>query len=316
MIAELIYPLLLSLMLGLIHGVTPDEHTWPITFSYAIGVANEKKGAEAGLLFSIGFTLQRALLAELAYLALLPFLLNISINAAIYIVVGIVMSISGFYVLKKHIYFHFHRLSHWINNSFHMLIGYNKEVAENEHIEEHDIFEKHPVLETRKVPLKLTLLHGFIAGFGFGAFALILYTTIVPQMPNAYIAWLPGALFGIGTMIMQIFFGYIISKWMHMRKYTTTQIEYISSKTAGRILAYAGLAFIISGFILYAIPKVANFGIITPINIPNLNVLDIGFFLVIISIVIVAIPSYYLAVKESKYINNRIKIKKKKKIKL
>ncbi|MGC8571976.1 MAG: hypothetical protein ACP5LH_01705 [Candidatus Micrarchaeia archaeon] len=310
MIAEIIYPLLLSLMLGLIHGITPDEHTWPITFSYAIGVANAKKGAEAGLLFSVGFTIQRALLAELAYLALLPFLLSVSINAVIYVLVGIVMSISGFYILKKHFYIHFHRLSHWLNDAFHTLIN-KKGNAEKEHIEEHEMFKEHPILDTRKVPLKLTLLHGFIAGFGFGAFALILYTAIVPQMPNAYIAWLPGALFGIGTMIMQISFGYLISKWMHMRKYTKKQIEYISSKTAGRILAYAGLAFILSGFLLYLIPDIGNWGIRTPINIPNLDVLDIGFFLVIISIVIVAIPSYYLAVKESKYLDNNSKINKK-----
>jgi ABC-type nickel/cobalt efflux system permease component RcnA len=26
-----------ALVLGVIHGITPDEHTWPITFSYAIG---------------------------------------------------------------------------------------------------------------------------------------------------------------------------------------------------------------------------------------------------------------------------------------
>ena len=29
--------LLKAFLLGLLHGVTPDEHTWPIVFSYAIG---------------------------------------------------------------------------------------------------------------------------------------------------------------------------------------------------------------------------------------------------------------------------------------
>ncbi|HVB64913.1 MAG TPA: DUF2946 family protein, partial [Nitrolancea sp.] len=29
--------LLTALLLGMLHGVTPDEHTWPITFSYAVG---------------------------------------------------------------------------------------------------------------------------------------------------------------------------------------------------------------------------------------------------------------------------------------
>jgi len=308
MLIELIYPLLLSFILGIIHGITPDEHTWPITFSYAIGVANEKKGAEAGLLFSLGFTIQRALLSEAVYLALLPFLLSVSINSIIYIIVGTVMSISGFYVLRKGVYIHFHKISHWLNNITHEFMGYTKEKAESEGIEEHNIFKEHEVLEPKSVPLKLTILHGLIAGFGFGAFALILYTTIVPEMPNAYIAWLPGALFGIGTMITQIIFGFFIGSWLKHRKYSKEQISYISKKTAGRILAYAGIAFIIAGFVIYLIPEVANFGIKTPINIPNLDVLDIGFFLVIISVVVVAIPSYYLAVKEA----HNIKIKNKK----
>ncbi|MGC8671521.1 MAG: hypothetical protein ACP5TJ_01340, partial [Candidatus Micrarchaeia archaeon] len=52
--------LLLSFLLGLVHGITPDEHTWPITFSYAVGSYSTKKGMKAGLIFSSGFTLQRA----------------------------------------------------------------------------------------------------------------------------------------------------------------------------------------------------------------------------------------------------------------
>ena len=33
--------LLSAFLLGVLHGVTPDEHTWPITLSYAIGVASD-----------------------------------------------------------------------------------------------------------------------------------------------------------------------------------------------------------------------------------------------------------------------------------
>ncbi|MGC8479888.1 MAG: hypothetical protein ACP5M9_04490, partial [Candidatus Micrarchaeia archaeon] len=62
--------LFLSFILGLVHGVTPDEHTWPITFSYAVGAMSTKKGAKAGLLFSLGFTFQRAVMSELAFLFL------------------------------------------------------------------------------------------------------------------------------------------------------------------------------------------------------------------------------------------------------
>ncbi|MEW9492618.1 MAG: hypothetical protein TQ35_0010550, partial [Candidatus Aramenus sulfurataquae] len=44
--------LLVSYLLGIMHGATPDEHTWPITFSYAIGKYSTKGGMKAGFLFS------------------------------------------------------------------------------------------------------------------------------------------------------------------------------------------------------------------------------------------------------------------------
>ncbi|MEM3855829.1 MAG: hypothetical protein QW298_01525, partial [Candidatus Micrarchaeaceae archaeon] len=62
--------IVIALLLGFVHGITPDEHTWPITFSYAVGSYSTKGGAKAGLIFSTGFTIQRAVLSEVAYLAL------------------------------------------------------------------------------------------------------------------------------------------------------------------------------------------------------------------------------------------------------
>jgi len=60
---------------------------------------------------------------------------------------------------------------------------------------------------TKPVPVRLAFIHGFIAGFGFGAFALIIYTVLAPAMPSPRLGWLPGALFGLGTMIAQVAFG-------------------------------------------------------------------------------------------------------------
>jgi hypothetical protein len=86
--------LLTAFLLGVLHGVTPDEHTWPITMSYAIGAASGRRGMQAGLLFSAAFTLQRALASELAFLALAPILASGSLNAAIDLGVGLVMAVS------------------------------------------------------------------------------------------------------------------------------------------------------------------------------------------------------------------------------
>lgn len=50
-----------AFLLGIVHGVTPDEHTWPITFSYAIGSHSTWRGMRAGLIFSFAFAVQQAL---------------------------------------------------------------------------------------------------------------------------------------------------------------------------------------------------------------------------------------------------------------
>jgi hypothetical protein len=62
--------LLTAFLLGIVHGITPDEHTWPITFSYAVGGYSSRRGLRARLTFSLAFAVQRALASELAYLGL------------------------------------------------------------------------------------------------------------------------------------------------------------------------------------------------------------------------------------------------------
>lgn len=105
--------LLYSFLFGLLHGILPDEHTWPITFSYAIGGASGKEGIKAELYFSAPLTVQRMLISELAYLALAPFLLSPEINGIVYVVVGLAMSVAGVIVLRKNRYPHLHLRVDW-----------------------------------------------------------------------------------------------------------------------------------------------------------------------------------------------------------
>ncbi|MEM0201103.1 MAG: hypothetical protein QXD23_01740 [Candidatus Micrarchaeaceae archaeon] len=296
--------LFLSLILGLVHGATPDEHTWPITFSYAVGSMTTKNGAKAGLLFSAGFTFQRALMSELAFLVLAPFLRVNSINGVIYMIVGSVMAVSGFYILKRGLYPHLHTISH----ALHKLIDPKEKKYKENEVHKHSNLDQNALENTRPIPLKLTVIHGLIAGFGFGAFAIILYTVIAPLMPNAYVAWIPGALFGVGTMIMQVIFGAAIGKWMRMRKYTEKEITFIGRETSGNMLAYGGLAFVFGGLFLLSFPTIANFSIGTGIGIPNLDSINIGLILVMITVIIVSIPSYFYALKK---VNNLRKTSKK-----
>ncbi len=268
-LAEII---ILSYILGLLHGATPDEHTWPITFSYAVGEYSTKGGMKAGFLFSLGFTIQRALLTTLGFLGLAYFYMKYNLDGPVYIIVGIVMSIAGMYVLKKGLYKHL-AIPKWLGFKEH-----HSEKAER-------VKPKEEL--TGQIPLKMTIVHGLIAGFGFGAYASVLTFVLAPQVKSILYAPLPGMMFGLGTMTMQIIFGALFANLLRAKKLSEKQIKYVGIKSAGRTLYYGGIAFVIIGALVIAIPSIDNFAISTGISIPNLNAFNIGLFLVLIVVGII-----------------------------
>ncbi len=150
----------------------------------------------------------------------------------------------------------------------------------------------------------MAIIHGLIAGFGFGAFALIIYFVFVPNMPNAYVAFLPGTLFGLGTMTMQFTFGAIFGTWIRkIKKISLDGLKFIARYISSSVLLYGGVAFLVAGIAIIIFPQVLTFGVITPLKIHNLHDLGIGFFLVITVVVLIGIISYLRAVKiaSSKY---------------
>ncbi len=301
--------IVISFLLGIVHGITPDEHTWPITFSYAVGSYSTKKGMKAGLIFSSGFTLQRSILSEIAYFALAAIFTTSVAFGITYIAVGAAMAGAGIYLSKKSTYLHWHYLERKLGQFF----GVHKknsiyQKAEFSH-ELNPIMSKDAKPELREVPLKLAFLHGLIAGFGFGAFALILYFVMVPAMPNMWLGWLPGFLFGIGTMTMQILFGAFFGTFLTKKKNLTKEgVAFISKYISRSVLYYGGLVFVLAGIAILFFPSLLNFGINTGIKIHNLDNLDIGFFLVIIVVVVISIIAYYIGMQkavELKYVNTR-----------
>ncbi|WP_338604803.1 hypothetical protein V6M85_12505 [Sulfolobus tengchongensis] len=269
--------LVISLILGMLHGATPDEHTWPITFSYAIGKYSTKGGMKAGFLFSLGFTIQRAFLTTIGFIGLASFYERYNLDGPVYAIVGIVMAIAGSYILK--------------GRYLHLPIDV---LLKSKH---HS--EKTNGVELRDIPLKMTIVHGLIAGFGFGAYATIITFVLAPKLPSIVFAPLPGAMFGIGTMIMQIIFGAIFGSIIRTRRLTEEQVSYIARKTAGRVLYYGGLVFVIAGLLIIAFPAIDNFAISTGNPIPNLDAIDIGFLLVITVVGIIGISSLILGIKEA-----------------
>jgi hypothetical protein len=266
-----------SFLFGLLHGILPDEHTWPITFSYAIGGASGREGMKAGLFFSAAFTLQRTLLPEVAYLALAPFLLSPTINGIVYVIVGLAMSAAGAIVLRQNRYIHFHLLGHHHEEAREM--GTSLSVLSKHH-------DESTVPVSAPPPAKWTILHGFIAGFGFGGFSLFVNTVAAPAMQSPWLGFLPGLVFGLGTMIMLVLIGFLFGaslRWTHLL--SEQEIKQIGSQTGGRTLFFGGLLF-------------ALFGVATIFGLDRYLPVDAGYVLIGLFMIVIAVPAFVYTLKE------------------
>lgn len=260
-----------SFLFGLLHGVLPDEHTWPITFSYAVGGASGKQGMKAGLYFSSAFTVQRMLLAELSRLALAPFLISERINAIVYMVVGALMSLAGAIVLKRNRYPHLHIAAH---------IEKIPEVSRLASIS--------PERPTAPPPLHWTLVHGFVAGFGFGGFSVFVNTVAAPSIANPWLGFLPGLCFGIGTMItiaaISSLFGASL-KWA--KSFDQAEITQIGTQTGGRTLFFGGILFCAAG-------------IVNTFGVDRFLPFDTGYLLVTLFMLFIVIPAFVFSIREAR----------------
>ena len=181
-----------AFVLGMVHGVTPDEDTWPITFSCSIGGCSTRRGLRSGLTYSLAFTVQRAAAIELAYLGLAHVFTFASVDYVVYLVVGSLMVAAGLVVHRRHI------IPLHLLGRLH-LPGLRSHPAGDEDTER-------PAALRGPRPW-MPAAHGFVAGWGFGAFALIIYTVLAPAEHSAAWGWVPGAFFGLGTMAVQILAG-------------------------------------------------------------------------------------------------------------
>ncbi len=263
--------LLTAFLLGMVHGITPDEHTWPITFSYAVGSYSWKGGMTAGLLFSLTFTLQRMIACELAYgifrNKFVDLIKHPMWNFVTYIIVGAVMFGSGLYILRRG------RIPHLLHT--HGIRGHGQAEARE------------------SAPFYMPLFHGFIAGWGTGAFALITYVYLAPHMNSIYDAFLPGMFFGLGTLVMQMIVGALFGAWMARRKIHENARALMAKLMSGRTLTWAGLGFVIVGAFGLIFPKIGDYSINTGLHVHNLHSLGLGFFLAVIMLFCVAAVSFF-----------------------
>jgi hypothetical protein len=258
-----------SFLFGLLHGILPDEHTWPITFSYAIGGASGKQGMKTGLYFSGAFTLQRMFLAELAYLALAPYLLSIKINSIVYIIVGTVMAAAGGVVLRRNRYPHLH---------LHLHLRHDMGTV--------PLQEASPLVSPVAPPARWAPIHGFIAGFGFGGFSLFVNTVAVPAMRTAWLAFLPGLFFGLGTMITVVALSGLVGTTLRRTfALTEEEIKWVGTRTGGRALLFGGILFGLAGIVML-------------LGIERFISIDMGYLLIGIFLGIIVIPALLYSVRE------------------
>ena len=269
-----------AFVLGVLHGMTPDEHTWPITFSYSVGSYSTRGGMKAGFTFSLGFTLQRALLTTLGFIGMAAIYKTYNLDGPVYIVVGAVMYIAGYYVLK----------GRYLHLPIDMLMGRKHHTREAERLPMHEA--------VNPVPLKMAAVHGLIAGWGFGAYASIITFILAPQVPSLIYAPLPGLAFGIGTMCMQIILGSVFASVMRVKHLTVEQMKKIGRVTAGKALYYGGMAFAVIGTLILLFPTLDAVGLSTGVPIPNVNIIGVSTVLVVSVVGAIGFGSMYEAYKK------------------
>ncbi len=275
--------LVITFILGILHGITPDEHTWPITFSYAIGSYSTRKGMKAGFAFSAGFTMQRAILTTLGFIGLAVIYQQFNLDGPVYVIVGIVMAISGMYILNKRQYLHIP-----------LDLLFKGKIHHTEHAERVPMHESDP----KPVPIKLAVLHGFVAGWGFGAYSTIVVLILAPKVPSLIYAPLPGLFFGLGTMVMQIVLGALFANFAVSSGLSENQMKFVGRKTAGRTLYYGGMAFAIIGALILLFPVIDQFAVSTGNPIPNLDSVGVATVLVLVVVGVIGIGNILLLIRE------------------
>ncbi|MEM3972457.1 MAG: hypothetical protein QXF96_07685 [Saccharolobus sp.] len=89
-------------IIGLIHGIKPDEHTWPITISYALMQKQFKYAIVSTAIFTTALTLVWTMLSALTS-EIYSFLANYNLDPYVDVIVGLTMiSVSiGLLLMRK-----------------------------------------------------------------------------------------------------------------------------------------------------------------------------------------------------------------------
>lgn len=271
------YLLLGCFALGLLHGVVPDEHTWPITFAYSVGTTTGKGGIRSAAWFSVAFTAQRAMMSLIVYLTLAALLgawgfslatQDTAINGPVYLAVGLAMAIAGYLILTN-------RIAH-----FHPFLRVSKE-----DLARHTNPDGTVRAPDSRIPTHWCIIHGFISGFGTdsGILSAWIYLITLPFLVAHglwEIGFLPGALFGLGTFLVLMFVGYFFGETLQIAKRVgPNRIAQFGRLVGARTLLLGGIAFVVFSPLYWSGWYAAHVGF------------DPGQLIVLVILVLLAIPT-------------------------
>jgi hypothetical protein len=240
-------------------------------FSYAIGGYSTWRGLRAGLIFSLAFAVQQAFFSQLAYFfsraSWFGFFFD-SLHDWVNLAVGLVMVAAGLFVIGRGGLPHLH------------LPGMKRA-------------EPGPPgrAQPRELNAWMPALHGFIAGWGIDALAVVVYTTLAPAMPLAAFGWAPGFAYGFGTLCVQAAAGASFGLWAARRGLPPEAIRSIALTTAGRTLLWGGVAFTLFGLFALSFHDMAE----TEIPVPILHSIEPSFLLVVFTVLGVGVTSFATA---------------------
>ncbi|KPJ71747.1 hypothetical protein AMJ50_00145 [Parcubacteria bacterium DG_74_3] len=211
------YSLLSIFVLGLIHGLTPDEHTWPVIFAYVLSQKKWTEGILAAIFFVLPATMVWAFIAGIS-----GFLGSViwqeGYETHVHTLLGALMIILGLYVLR------FLKLPH-----------FRKEHSGEERSE--------------TMTLSQISLFGFILGFGPCIPVLMMYA-FAAELHSSFLGALSGILFGLGTMLTLSFIAGITGGALNfIEGKSRKNLSKICARISGSILILFGVWLIISIFI-------------------------------------------------------------------
>jgi hypothetical protein len=135
---------------------------------------------------------------------------------------------------------------------------------------------------------------GFIAGWGIDAFSVIIYTTLAPAMPSAATGWLPGFVFGLGTLCVQAAPARHSAPGRYARPAAGGDPAHRADDRGADIdLGRAGFRTVRP--VRPGIPRHRDVGVRTPLRVHNLDTLGLPFLLLVFAVLGVGVTSFVSA---------------------